>query len=83
LRAGKGNKAALEAVKGLADRHAALLAPEVQELKLEGRNTFKALADGMNARSLKTPRGGQWHPASVRNLIVRLEALGLEGPAVA
>ena len=83
LRAGKGNKAAIGAVQGLADRHATLLAPEVLELKQEGMKSFRELAAGMNARSLKTPRGGKWHPASVRNLVARLAALGLEGPAVA
>jgi DNA invertase Pin-like site-specific DNA recombinase len=76
-RAGKGNGDAVRAVQGLADRHAALMAPEVRELRREGRRTLRELAAGMNARSLKTPRGGQWHAASVRNLLTRLEALGV------
>ena len=75
-RAGKGNRDAVRVLQGLADSHAALLAPEVRELRQEGRTTLRELAAGMNARSLQTPRGGKWHPTSVRNLLARLEALG-------
>jgi DNA invertase Pin-like site-specific DNA recombinase len=83
LRAGKGNKAAVGAVQGLADRRAKVLASEVHALKLEGLRSYRELAAGLNARKSVTPRGGKWHPTSVRNLMVRLEALGLERPAVA
>lgn len=75
-RAAKGNIDAVRALQSLADSHAALLAPEVRELRHEGHRTLRDLAAGMNARSLRTPRGGQWHAASVRNLLVRLETLG-------
>ncbi|HUD91613.1 recombinase family protein [Sphingobium sp.] len=74
-RAGKGNKAAVGAVKADADRHALNLAPIVDDLRLQGLSSLPALAKGLNERHMATPRGGLWHPSSVRNLLSRISAL--------
>jgi DNA invertase Pin-like site-specific DNA recombinase len=72
-RAAKGNHAAVAALKGAADRHAADLAPIVAHLRSEGCTSLPALAKALNERQMKAPRGGKWHPSSVRNLLARLE----------
>lgn len=72
-RAGKGNGAAVGALKADADRFAASIATDVAELQAAGAISLPALAAGLNARRIQTPRGGRWHPSSVRNLLARLK----------
>jgi DNA invertase Pin-like site-specific DNA recombinase len=71
-RAGKGNQAALKAIKGAADRHAIDLLPVIEELRREGRESLRQLASALNERHFRTPRGGVWHPTSVKNLLARV-----------
>lgn len=73
-RASNGNVAAVGALKADADRFAVSIAGDVAELQAEGANSLPALATGLNARRIQTPRGGRWHPSSVRNLLARLGA---------
>lgn len=73
-RAGKGNAAAVAALREAADRHAANLQPIVRDLQARGVSSLAALAGELNAMQIETPRGGKWHPASVRNLLARIEA---------
>jgi DNA invertase Pin-like site-specific DNA recombinase len=73
-RAGRGNGAAVEAVKASADAHAARLGPVIEALKDEGVVTLGALAAALNERGMLTPRGGSWHKTSVKNLLDRLAA---------
>lgn len=72
-RAGKGNVAALAAVTSAADQHARDLAPVIAHLRSEGCASLRDLAAALNSRRMKTPRGGAWHAASVRNLLKRQE----------
>jgi DNA invertase Pin-like site-specific DNA recombinase len=74
-RAGKGNDAAVGALKADADRFAASIAPDVAELQEAGATSLLTLAAGLNARRIQTPRGGRWHPSSVRNLLARLAVI--------
>ena len=71
-RAGKGTSAAVAAVKAGADAHAQQLAPVVEQLRKEGHVSLPAIARELNERGMVTPRGGRWHPSSVRNLLLRL-----------
>lgn len=48
------------------------LAPVVQAIKAAGIATLAGIAEELNRRQIHTPRGGQWHASSVRNLIARL-----------
>lgn len=73
-RAGKGNGAAIGALKAGAEARAADLAPIIAELRAEGYTSLPALASQLNARSIRTARGGQWHASSVSNLLARLGA---------
>lgn len=74
-RAGKGNDAAIKAIRRGADRHAQRLSSTIDELEALGSTSLGALADGLNAKGILTPRGGRWHKSSVRNLLDRLESL--------
>lgn len=75
-RAGRGNAAAVKALKVNANGHAANLAPIIAHLKAEGHTSLRDLAGALNERRMLTPRGGKWHPTSVRNLLVRIESEG-------
>lgn len=72
-KAGKGNSASVSAVKAAADRHAEDVRPIVQHLRQQGRTSLREMAAGLNERRIRTPRGGVWHPTSVKNLLARLE----------
>jgi len=71
-RAGKGNVAALRAVKDRADDHARNLAPVLDDLRRGGVTSLGGIAAALTDRGMLTPRGGRWHKASVRNLLARL-----------
>ena len=73
-RAAKGNAAALEAVKAGAAERAADYAPVIADIQASGATSLPAIARELNERGIVTPRGGQWHPSSVRNLLARLAA---------
>jgi DNA invertase Pin-like site-specific DNA recombinase len=73
-RAAKGNTAAVEALKDAANIHAANLRPVVKDLKARGHTSLPAIAKALNELQMQTPRGGRWHPSSVRNLLARLGA---------
>ena len=75
-RAGKGNAAAVGALKLSADAYAAKLRPVIEGLQRRGLSSLSALAQALNDMAMRTPRGGSWHPSSVRNLLARLGAVG-------
>lgn len=72
LKAGKGNGAGVAAVKAKAQGYAEQMRPVVESLKEQGKESLGALADALNEGGFRTPRGGSWHKASVRNLLERL-----------
>jgi DNA invertase Pin-like site-specific DNA recombinase len=71
-RAAKGNGASVKTIKDAANRHAADIAPIIRHLRAQGRCSLRDLASGLNERHIQTPRGGTWHPTSVKNLLARL-----------
>jgi DNA invertase Pin-like site-specific DNA recombinase len=54
-----------------ADKFAKSLEPVVQALRLEGATTLRTIAQALNRRGFKSPRGGTWHPSAVANLLSR------------
>lgn len=54
-----------------ADRFAANTMPVVESIKASGVVTLKAIAEALNARGVRTMRGGQWYASTVRNLLAR------------
>ncbi|WP_375292398.1 recombinase family protein [Sphingomonas melonis] len=73
-RAGKGNGAAVAAIRADAQERATDLSPIISDIRASGATSLPAIARELNGRGIVTPRGGAWHPSSVRNLLVRLEA---------
>ncbi len=45
--------------------------PVVDAIRSSGIGTLAGIADVLNARGIATPRGGQWHASSVKNLLSR------------
>lgn len=71
-RAGKGGAPLRAAVARNADAFAESLAPVVAAARDQGAVSLRALADALNARGIRTRRGGRWHVSNVRNLLIRL-----------
>jgi integration host factor subunit beta len=70
-RASKFN-AGSEATKRAADRHAALVVPSIDDIRASGITALSAIARELNAREVRTARGGEWHAMTVRNLLRRV-----------
>lgn len=61
-----------EAVERKAAARAADLAPVIEELRVAGATSLKAIADGLNARRIPTALGGQWSRTQVARVLERL-----------
>jgi DNA invertase Pin-like site-specific DNA recombinase len=72
-RAGKGGTALREAVRRNADAFAEDLREVIMMMRAEGHTTLRAMAGELNARGIRTRRGGRWHVSTARNLLERLE----------
>ena len=59
------------ATKEGADAFAANVLPVVRDLQAAGIKTTRAIAEALNARGIRTVRGGEWHHSTVRNLLAR------------
>jgi DNA invertase Pin-like site-specific DNA recombinase len=56
-----------------ADAFAANVLPVVRQIQASGVTTFRAIADALNNRGVRTARGGAWHDSTVRNLLARAD----------
>src|ERR1051326_117490 len=54
-----------------ADAFAANVLPVVRRIEASGVKGHRAIAAALNARGVRTARGGEWHATTVRNLIGR------------
>ena len=57
-----------------ADRFARDLAPVIADIRAGGYLSLGAIAAELDARGMRTRRGGRWHKSTVMNLLRRLEA---------
>jgi DNA invertase Pin-like site-specific DNA recombinase len=71
-RAGKGNTAAVEALKGAADAHARDIMPIVIDIEASGTVTLQGITTELNGRGILTARRGRWHPTTVKKLLARV-----------
>ncbi len=55
-----------------ADRHAANVLPVIEAVRASGVQTLSGIAESLNARGIRTARGGTWHKSTVANLLARL-----------
>jgi hypothetical protein len=66
-------RAACEANEARADERAAKLAPIIEALQAEGITSLNGIAEALNERRVRTPRGrGRWYAKQVRRLLARL-----------
>ena len=56
-----------------ADAFAANILPVVRQIQATGATTGRAIAEALNARGIRTARGGAWYDSTVRNLLARGE----------
>ncbi len=54
-----------------ADQHAASVAPIIKEIRAAGISSLEGIAQALQARGIKTARGGRWHAQTVRNVMLR------------
>src|SRR3982075_1849225 len=46
----------------------------LRAIRVEGATTLRSIAQALNRRGIKSPRGGTWYPSSVANLLSRSES---------
>ncbi|MEQ9814420.1 MAG: hypothetical protein RLO50_16705, partial [Azospirillaceae bacterium] len=61
---------------------AANVLPVIEKLRAAGVTDLRGLADALNARGIRTARGGRWHVSNVRNVMRRTGAM-IERPEYA
>lgn len=74
-RSGNASPLGIAAIQRKADEHALRLRPIVDQIRKEGHASLPSIAAALNREGILTPRGRQWHPSSVSNLLCRLKAL--------
>jgi DNA invertase Pin-like site-specific DNA recombinase len=55
--------------RAAADTFARNVLPIIREVQAAGVQSFRAIAQTLNARGIPTARGGQWHDSTVRNAL--------------
>jgi DNA invertase Pin-like site-specific DNA recombinase len=76
-----GNRTNLTAAqeKGAASNRAAAAAfasnaiPIIRQIEASGVSGYHGIADALNARGIRTARGGAWYASTVRNMLLRQE----------
>ena len=58
-----------------ADRLAENALPVVNAIRRSGVSTLAGIAEALNARGIRSARGGRWHISSLQNLLARRKAL--------
>jgi len=58
-----------------ADDLAHSLAPVLRAVRSEGATTLRSIAQALNRRGIKSPRGGTWYPSSVANVLSRSDSV--------
>ena len=55
-----------------ADRFARNVGPVIEQIRAGGAVSLRAIAAELNARGIRTARGGAWESMTVRNLLQRV-----------
>lgn len=66
---GADTSAAVAAIKEGARAHAENVRPIIEAIKAAGVTTLAGIAQALNARGIKSPRNGSWHPMSVARIL--------------
>jgi DNA invertase Pin-like site-specific DNA recombinase len=70
----KARQAGIKTIQARADARAADLAPIIRELLATRVTSLRRIADELNRRGIRTPRGKQWLAGSVSQLLTRIGA---------
>lgn len=62
---------AVVALKASADQHAGNVLPIIRAIQASGATSLRDVAAALNARGVRTARGGEWHASTVRNVLGR------------
>ncbi len=57
-----------------ADARAQAARAVIADIQRSGLTSYREIAGALNARGIETARGGRWHPATVRNVLLRSAA---------
>jgi DNA invertase Pin-like site-specific DNA recombinase len=68
----KAQVAGTASVKAEANRFAANVMPVIREAQKAGASTLRAIAEILNARGVRTARGGKWAATQVRDILGRV-----------
>jgi DNA invertase Pin-like site-specific DNA recombinase len=69
-----GAKASVAARIAKADNRTSDLLPIIEELKASGAVSLRQIAAGLNAKGIKTARGGEWSAVQVQRVLERANA---------
>lgn len=58
----------------LAASFAVNVLPVIRQIEAAGATSYRAIAGALNARGVRTARGGQWRDTTVRNMMLRKSA---------
>jgi DNA invertase Pin-like site-specific DNA recombinase len=75
----KAQRVGADRVKAEAERFAASVLPIIREAQRAGASSLHAIADALNARGVRTARGGKWAATQVRDILKR-SGQGRGGP---
>jgi DNA invertase Pin-like site-specific DNA recombinase len=67
--AAASSAAGVAALKAKSKAFAKNVIPIINDIKASGIMTLRGIANALNARGIKTARGGQWHQGTVGRLI--------------
>ena len=70
-RAAETVEKAHDANRAAADQFAANVLPIVRSIQASGISSLAGIAGALNARGVRTARGGTWHASTVRNMLSR------------
>ena len=71
-RAGKGGAALQATVSANAEAFAQDLAPVIADIRTQGHTSLREIAAELDARGIRTRRGGRWGVSNVRDLLRRV-----------
>lgn len=60
-----------------ADDFAFEVRPIIEQIRAAGIQSLQGIANALNARGIRTARGGRWHPTTVSNVIRRIGGTSL------
>ena len=69
-----GNAEAVAKIRANAAQRAGDLKAIIEDIKLAGITTVRGIAEELQVRGIRAPRGDEWHPTAVARLLERLRA---------